>query len=121
MTTTSLELSKRLYEVSGWEPNDKFWFKIDGKDEVHCGHEFTIGKELVDFEYSLARICPAYDLGYLLRQLPPYSRVQTMKGDVPYGVSYDNGISERGVNADTPEDAAAELCIKLIEEGIITV
>jgi hypothetical protein len=114
MQVASLELCKELYELSGWEPDDKFWFSIDGKHSVHCGHEFK--KELIEFKYSLARICPAYDLGYLLRKLPPI--IQLGRSEY-YNCSWTNGNDSHVFVADTPENAVCKLAIELFKSGIL--
>lgn len=133
MNVASLELCKELYELSRWEPDDRFWFDIDGKHSVHCGHEFIVGKEITEFKGFLARICPAYDLGYLLRKLPKYLR--HAQDDLRFELM-PQGYTKKGLSrwcavyanirgdivflevADTPEDAACKLVIELIKEGI---
>jgi hypothetical protein len=76
----------------------------------------------------------AYDLGYLLRKLPPYLEL----GDtVEYhsvrnwlymsmyedGKEWQFGYTEAGDEyygqADTPENAAAKLCIELFKQGVL--
>lgn len=114
MNVASLKLCRELYELSGWSAPQKYWVLMVSGDWKAVNKDTTVEVEINRSIY------PAYDLGYLLRKLPPYSRIQSMKGDVPYRVSYDNGVSERGVNADTPEDAACKLAIELFKQGILT-
>jgi hypothetical protein len=89
---------------------------------------------------AIANSYPAYNLSYLLRKLPPFKHnVKGEQGDMMpvrcyvfvwqetahqwragykyklLGQRYDDLF----IYADTPEDAAAKLCIKLVEQGII--
>jgi hypothetical protein len=105
MTTASLELCKELYELSGWYDTHFAHTSMDIKAQD--------GKNIDD------EVCPAYDLGYLLRKLPTYTEVKSLKGDVPFIASYDNGISTRNCLADNPEDALTLLAIQLFKDGIL--
>lgn len=113
MNVASLSLCKELYKVSKWLDTPNCYFNSDsGSHGLTDSNNGELG-------HDIYREAPAYDLGFLIRKLPPYTRIQTMKGDVPYRVSYDNGVSERGVNANTPEDAAAKLAIELFKQDIL--
>jgi len=60
MYVASLELCKELYELSGWDDIEFQWSSIDGKHwEAAVSVLFAGATEV------------AYDLGYLLRKLPP--------------------------------------------------
>lgn len=99
MNVANLENSKRLYELSRWRPQ-LWWLPQDG-----------------------------YLLGYLLGKLPRETKI--VKGHFQFGdgVRYHAHYSKYdGVTtktqyytqlADTPEDAAALLAIKLFEEKIL--
>jgi hypothetical protein len=138
MNVASLELCKELYELSGWQYDEAGSYIQDPEDEQNTFHT-TDG----DGGY-FRTVCPAYDLGYLLRKLP-------MRVDFPeelkigggmsspeyfvlcqhidtmshYWDAYyqhedsDNWIEELSVQANTPEDAGCKLAIKLFELGII--
>ena len=126
MNVASLELSKKLYELSKWgdenDYQDEWYFKF-GK---HLGDEetwgFTRTKAMGEF--------PAYDSGYLLWKLPADidmpsragdSSLDVIKSETRYYASYRVGSAQanyQGV-ADTPEDALCKLAIKLFEEGVL--
>lgn len=130
MKTVSLELCKKLYELSGWVDTQKDWYDIDGTSTVHCGHEFMIGKELVKFR-NMVYICPAYDTDYLLDKLPykieselPYDIFlligKLADGDCDVYYSYDCEAYPRGdigLHTGKLPDALAKLAIALFEQG----
>ena len=58
MNVASLELCKELYELSGWWGTHRVFWDING-DVLHSCTDQGIGY-----------VCPAFDLGYLLRKLP---------------------------------------------------
>lgn len=97
----SLELSKKLYELSGWE------------DKSKGGHRHTPD-------------APHYDAGCLLRKLSSqidesyeYLSIRKLKGagdGQQYSAGYGKGYRFR---ADSPEDALCKLAIKLFEEGVL--
>lgn len=136
MNVASLELCKELYELSGWET------KKDDTNLYHIQQEGEHSVSPVVFDNCCWReyegneiVCPAYDLGYLLRKLPMLIPAVPDDGD-PYLFQMTEGaksgtwqIDYRDVDdgqftaavADTPEDAACALLIKLIEEKVIEV
>lgn len=87
------------------------------------------------YEETIKRSVPAYDLGYLLRKLPPsiYSIQYKQRAylwtrkdtETCYAAWYkvtdpnygEDITSEHGAVRDTPEDAAAMLAIKLFKQG----
>lgn len=107
MTTASPDLSRQLYELSGWEAE-------------HWWERLTHG-EWVQNSCELSGDVPAYDLGYLLRKLP--DGTQLSKTTVTYSVSGIYSVDARNksyhCNADTPEDAACLLAIKLFTQGVL--
>lgn len=114
MNVVSLELSKELYELSGWKDTD---FKVSAFTErVSPMAPPFYGSEI-----------PAYDLGYLLQRLPRMNEEYwlTIQPVVypQWCASYDrnDGISTKFESfADVPEDAAAKLAIELFKQGILT-
>lgn len=93
------ELSKQLYELSGWWDDDE--------NGAHPGE-------------------PYYCLGYLLRKLPHFIELeQTSGGYEPTGWSCRHIQSDEATGlvgrtyAKTPEDATALLAIELIKQGVL--
>ena len=108
MNVASLDLCKELYELSGWMGESRYIWTLDGRS-IPTERLKTI--EEIDV--------PAYDLGYLLRKLPPKSRIFKL-AENQYGCAY-GGLNQRQYmsRADTPENVACLLAIKLLEEGIL--
>lgn len=130
---TSLELSKRLADVSGWEA-----------EYVHAGYSsdsllptFLVKSNNEDLGHDIYRIAPAYDSGFLLRQLPEFYEegktvyLLTLQPN-PIGAGWEahyrfasrtpnssNTASRFRQLADTPEDALAELHLALFEAGVL--
>ena len=107
MNVASLELSKTLLELSGWDDTDDSWAKAVGE-------------------------IPAYDLGYLLRKLPAPTiirhRVENKKYNKrpEWGITFGSGGGRKliigglpNAEADTPEDAACQLAIDLFKQGVL--
>lgn len=118
MNVASLELCKELYELSGWKATS---------------NTFRYGNEKLDWIQSddgKDWYLPAYDLGYLLRQLPESTTLRRNKakaikasnwhGEWAIGVYGDQYREVGGKHGDTPEDAAAKLAIELFKQGILT-
>lgn len=118
MNTTSFEMSKELFERSGWTGTEKYWYKNWlNQNRWQIGH---LG-EAEEENY------PAYDLGYLLRKLPPLG----YKDDDPIADSWLTLELAGGkwfcghkgwrdtIEADTPEDAACILAIRLFEQDVL--
>ena len=91
MNVASLENSKRLYELSGWE---------NTRD---------------------AHFDPAYDAGYLLRKFSKRIDVSfDLRNDGTTLRYYIGGeLPTQPIEADTPENALCLLAIKLFEEGVL--
>jgi hypothetical protein len=113
MNTASLELCKELYELSGW---DNGWYSYWGRG-------------IVARDSTEQRICPAYDLGYLLRKLPQNTWVGYVdtSGRRDYAQAKTYAWNEQGndiikvtqCSADTPEDAACKLAIELCTRDML--
>lgn len=103
--TVSLELSKKLYRLSRWEYTTHQWLS-----PVENSH-------------------PVYDLGYLLRKLPPqvvlkkeYEVSSELPEETPayYRAMYDTADGQHyWLGAATPEDALAHLAVALFTSGIL--
>lgn len=106
MQVASLELCKTLFELSGWsEPVNAYWYA----DGLYNEYQTAPETELVS---------PAYDLGYMLRKLPqPRSLTETYLD--PRTLGWKASCREFDGLAETPEDAAAKLCIALFKQGIL--
>lgn len=117
----SLENCMTLHELSGWD------------ETTFCHKTVLTGDELEFRAISLTEdarvganarfLCPAYDLGYLLRKLPD----QTLLGTLPTGswvIEYNptpgKFTHEFEFVADTPENATTKLAIELFKQGILT-
>lgn len=96
MNVANVENCEELFELSGWG---------------------------TDLERYVMENVPAYDLGMLLRKLPPYYVIYRGIEKCHVGIiAGRNFVSNRGIEeieADTPEDAACLLAIELIKQGII--
>lgn len=131
MNTASLENCKKLYHLAGrsWEEPDYFYPQYDTnkyRTKAENANVHILQKQ------SIAVGIPAHDLGYLLRKLP--KQHMSLAGS-PAGVWFNPKIGKwicdytivnssgnhKGnvIWADTPEDAACLLAIKLFEEGIL--
>jgi hypothetical protein len=109
MHTASLELCKELYELSGWLTG------IDGNCYVSLTGErrgFEV-RPVTDTGNARIQICPAYDLGYLLRKLPAGNVLTALEDE------WIASSSPKVTTAPNPEDAAAKLAIELFKEGIL--
>lgn len=122
MNVASLELCRELYELSGWKGTSYTFRSIDGKT-----WELFAPKRLERLDRSAGAVRPAYDLGYLMRKLPQIDVEKTKlhltlltlpKSFKAFYAKRGFGI-RHGVTANTPEDAAASLAIKLFEQGIL--
>lgn len=126
MNVAKLELCKRLYELSGWGYTHQSYNDTGTEQHPHYElHDKVLDEEEPMFAY------PAYSAGYLLRKLPPsldvrqgnWFELYNDSGD-HWDAGYEYATSEPETSgyyqhADTPEDALALLCIRLIEEGIL--
>lgn len=134
--TASKELSQELYKLSGWADTGLFWYEEHDYDDDPDGrgdfyHEPRIYTQMEIEETGSGgggKRTQAYDLGYLMRNLP--------KSDDDIGdltITFREGSSwfcgyfvvgdpfpNSGAWASTPEDAACKLAIELFKNGILT-
>ena len=109
MNFANSELCQELYDLSGWLAG------IDGYCYVSPTSErrrFEV-RPLKDIENEHALACPAYDLGYLLRRLPPGNVLTSLEDE------WIASSSPKVTTAATPEDATAKLAIELFKQGIL--
>src|SRR6218665_3795759 len=122
MNVASLELSKELYELSGWDDTYLRW--VPGLDHAVNPDEAVRNRYVEDPDFPST---PAYDLGYLLRKLPDFTQIAktnlyVAELDGP-AIRYYAAAPEEDVDTDyydNPEDAAAVLAIKLLGRGVLT-
>jgi hypothetical protein len=128
MHIASLELSKQLFEVSGWgKPT------FDGSGEtafVYYSNADEINDDFANYRPMVIEKdgnVPAYDLGFLLRKLPKgvttkyangtyYKQVKLEHIKTRWCAYYSSRLSSI---ADTPEDCAVKLAIELFKQGIL--
>jgi hypothetical protein len=110
MNVASRELCEELFKLSGWG-NEV------GAQLPHWQDPYN---RRAEYEYY------RYDLGYLLRKLPALNEAQQQyllmeASPIGYAFGYAEWGELRGATgtADTPEDAAAKLCITLINQGVL--
>lgn len=113
MNVASLELSRELFEVSGWGGTHRCYRLMTAGDckEWRC----------IDILPNVSGDVPAYDLGYLLRNLPDF--VSIRKANTDSGIEYEAEDFDSDLSSgycDTPEDAAAKLAIELFKQGVLT-
>lgn len=119
-----LELSKTLYEATGWDDTEQSYWDRD--DSGRWEKEINVGA---------ADEVPAYDLEYILDKLPVVIRVddgeatksleQMHLGEwmASYRIIPEFDVRKRtrmSCEADTPLKAALKLAITLSEQGILT-
>jgi hypothetical protein len=127
MNVTSLELSKELYELSGWQ-GASYWWNLTG-EEAKLDQEATttwVLKPAIEGPHKpMPDRYPAYDLGYLLRKLPINTHIvhQYDEETQRHGYRAEGYFGEvdiwRSFIADAPENAAAKLAIYLLKEGTL--
>lgn len=141
MNTASLELCKKLHELSGWgDSKDNAneydtlltWYCDEERDDTpvrNFSNQFAL--RAIGGPGYYTNTYPAYDCGYLLRKLPvrmaekrlqlePYD--ETIEGggwNCGYFNDYEEDSVGVNVDADTPENALASLAIELFNMGIL--
>lgn len=148
MNVSNLDLSRELYELSGWRDTFSVYEQTDG---IPMGKPYIAYPEL-EKRYGLwgtqelKKRTPAYDLGYLLCRLPYLENWDEGVGILGIDLSppvrkahfddsaHDDWIahaSTRGIDeggryhghtqgrGDTPEDAVAKLAIELFKRGVL--
>lgn len=111
MIIASLELSKTLFELSGWQADNIIYGDL-------LPNEKGFKRPVIAYEY---------DLGYLLRKLPTEYEVDLVAyplGGWQAGYEFDKSAGIEAAykyefHADTPEDAACKLAIELFKQGIL--
>jgi len=119
MNVASLELCKELYELSGWYCGDNIWHysEFNGLS--------TLAPADDDIGRTYKKLCPAYDLGYLLRKLQTTVirnnvraigvQYQQPRGSAEWRAGYTGIYCYGG----TPENALCKLAIELFKQGIL--
>lgn len=148
MNVASLELCRELYEVSGWgdypERTHFTWRQFEGKttgslyysyaENYSAGRQDPFdGRRPTGITHRINAIAPAYDLGFLLRKLPPVIHEDkkflaleiNAQGDgtwdFAYTEPYDKEFLGWHITKTTiPEDAAAKLAIELFKQGLLS-
>lgn len=131
MTTASLKLCQELYELSGWEATDFAWWANDREKLDDWSIDKIVHVETQTYK-NLGWKFPAYDLGYLLRKLPPIVTLksrsggrwsaQLVRGQLVYSYQEQKDEIKKWEierTADTPEDALTLLAIELFKQGVI--
>jgi hypothetical protein len=113
MTVASIDLCKTLFSDSGWFGTSLNYFRF------HDGKETIEPRPMSG--YISAQGIPAYDLGYLLRKLPPSTAIRKRPTNGATKEYSAFTAVRRGVVAldSTPEDAAARLAIQLFKQAVL--
>lgn len=114
MNVASLELCKDLVYTSEWGGTEYFYL-----------NNALVHRSMLDDDDFLGEVIPAYDLGYLLRKLPPEDKEIGYLNLCQDGVNWMCRYTKLSATmiyskADIPEDAAAKLAIELFKQGILT-
>lgn len=124
----AVDLCKELYELSKWEDCKFYWVgRLQKYKQAKDRVRWFVGYGRIR-QSSEAEYWPAYDLGYLIRKLPPSIEHDVTKKECALYFfkasenSYEYGYEKIGIGeyADTPEDAACKLLIELIKQKVIT-
>jgi len=125
MKTTSLDISKRLYDLSGWTTGCVHHNirEVDDDGNTVADHWGIFTERLIPPSDEGP---PAYTLEYLLDKLPRETNIRKRKHDDLFEVWYGRYDKTPDIDgdpiefkADNPTDAAALLAIALIEGGVI--
>lgn len=112
MNVCSLELAKELYSVSDWTTG--YWY---------CANCEKVFDETIISNHELKKLCPAYDLGFMIRKLPGTILKHAVVDDKDfYFAEYligNNPNFTHGTGGDTPEDCLAMLAIELFKQGVL--
>lgn len=118
MFVANQELCKELYELSGWGYDCEFHY-LHREIFNRQPRQSDLKDGITEEDYA-----PAYDLGYLLRKLPPTIpsdgadwMLQMQRGSGGWFFAY--GVDWLESEGDTPEDAACKLAIELIKSGVL--
>lgn len=129
MNVASKDLCTELYGLIGWECEENAWITYtDWNRKFPQPPDTVMHRWICDTDYARI-VCPAYDLGYLLRMLPgrigsrgQYAYLRMSKVGKSYAFAYMSPelIWTHENKADTPEDAACRLAIELFKAGVLT-
>jgi hypothetical protein len=121
----SLELCRELYDLSDWEETGLAYVSLTTGEQHVIATDYQTPGENWDFDW-------AYDLSYLLRKLPYKVRDQYQAWVFGFklmptaSTGWKIWYGEVGTatemyfkSGDTPEDAAAKLCIELFRQNIL--
>lgn len=143
MNVASKELCQQLYELSEWNATSsvlQYWVyqaTLPSRQRRHKRDEWRLENIMrINEDYGVGAITdtdsfiPAYDLGYLLRKLPPVVTLKSRAGNRWSAQCYRGRMTEDGsgvekvdvdFTTDTPENAACKLLIELIKQKVIKV
>jgi hypothetical protein len=133
MNVALLSLCKELYELSGWFDTDYVWVRFSNDPMRGAA---LVRADSPELGHDIYRIAGAYNLDYLLRNLPKnvtefwgqaypaspclmYTGTQWLAFYQSTMTSEHNTDELFGQFADTPEDAAAMLAIELFKQGVL--
>lgn len=118
MNVASLELSKKLYELSGWDFGEN---KTTSMHYIEQPFNENV-PDLIIGHVIDGGVHPAYDCGYLLRKLHEHldELIPQAQGRWAARGDFDSlGVDHKYFYNNTPEDALCLLAIKLFEEGVL--
>lgn len=124
MDVSSLGLSRKLYELSGWKNTFSWWDYAD-TDRSYLSYPDLEKKYGLWGTQDIRERIPAYDAGYLLKKLPWSITVEnTLDGDnweVFYASGEDKGFGSKGitVTGETLEEALVLMALRLLAEKAI--
>lgn len=124
MNVASLEMCQELEKLSGWHDTYAGYYLLDGIPSTR--QKVTIYDDLPGV-HQLVQQASAYDLGYLMSRMP-YSTTISKSSERDHYGAWIAGATDLEhamenptfVEADTPEDALAKLCIELFKQGVLT-
>lgn len=113
--TASLELSRTLYELSGWYSNP-YWYR-------HPGGMTSLAPAPDRYGEQFKKVCPAYSFDYLMSKLPrrepEWGTGIHLKWIVrinEWSAGYVKGIYTQD---EDPTNAVCKLAIELWKQGVL--
>lgn len=146
--TASPDVCRQLHEATGWTGTGQWWnidrrgtsvvthysrglprYANNGPAVGYCDISQTADTAGHNGVVEVAPV-PAYDLGFLLRHVPP--KIPSGQGEFgmftleidPGGqwwAGYSAGLGSPSAVADTPEDAVAAVCVVMAGKGLVAV
>lgn len=123
------DISEELAEISQWRDTSYFYvYHYDEEFDEWNLQEELISQDEIDTDWvdtSTMRLVPAYEVGYLLRKLPPNIQQYdlTIKWDLTRSLwvcGYVDGNNwEDNAMTNDIEDAIASLAVQLFERKIL--